>query len=241
MAIFALRIPSICGSTVLIEELVHRMTTSGFAALSALAASAETFAPSLLGRPTTSPRSRPTLAGSMSIAPTILKPGRAATCLTIAAPIGPSPKCMTLMLGITRGLYAAREGARHSLGGTMAPSMAHDHSGGLTRDHIVWAYRLLLDRDPESEDVIGPKLAGSGTTAELRRHLITSAEFREKNPDFAHTNDSTVVIKEIAPGVRLFLDLSDHVISLNILRGHYEQEEIGLVRAMLKPGDSVVD
>ena len=116
-----------------------------------------------------------------------------------------------------------------------------DHPGGLTRDHVVWAYRLLLDRDPESEDVISPKLAGSRTTAELRHHLITSTEFREKNPDFAHTNDSTVVIKEIAPGVRLFLDLSDHAISLNILRGHYEEEEIGFVRTILKPGDSAVD
>jgi FkbM family methyltransferase len=123
----------------------------------------------------------------------------------------------------------------------MTAAMAQDHTGGLTRDHVVWAYRLILDRDPESEDVIGSKLAGSRNTAELRHHLITSAEFRVKNPDFAHTNDSTVVIKEIAPGVRLFLDLSDHVISLNILRGHYEQEEIDFVRAMLKPGDSVVD
>jgi len=123
----------------------------------------------------------------------------------------------------------------------MAAAMAQNSSGGLTRDHVVWAYRLLLDRDPESEDVIGPKLAGSRTTAELRHHLITSTEFREKNPDFAHTNDSTVVIKEIAPGVRLFLDLSDHAISLNILRGHYEEEEIGFVRTILKPGDSAVD
>ena len=57
---------------------------------------------------------------------------------------------------------------------------------------------------------------------------MTSAEFRDKNPDFAHTNDSTVVIKEIAPGVRLFIDLSDHVIGLNILRGQYEQDEIAL-------------
>src|SRR6266404_2833862 len=95
--------------------------------------------------------------------------------------------------------------------------------GGLTRDHVVWAYRLLLDRDPENEDVIGPKLAGSRDTSELRRHLMTSAEFLDKNPDFARTNDSTVVIKEIAPGVRLFLDLSDHVIGLNILRGGYER------------------
>jgi FkbM family methyltransferase len=119
--------------------------------------------------------------------------------------------------------------------------MAADHPGGLTREHVIWAYRLLLDRDPENEDVIGPKLAGSQTTAELRHHLITSAEFREKNPDFAHTNDPTVVIKEIAPGVRLFIDLSDHVIGLNILRGQYEQDEIAFVRRQLKPGDSAID
>jgi FkbM family methyltransferase len=112
---------------------------------------------------------------------------------------------------------------------------------GITREHVVWAYRLLLDRDPESEDVIMPKMAGSRTTAELRHHLITSAEFRDKNPDFAHTNDSTIVIKEIAPGVRLFIDLSDHVIGLNILRGQYERDEIRLVRAMLKPGDAAID
>ena len=119
--------------------------------------------------------------------------------------------------------------------------MAPDDPAGLTREHVIWAYRLLLDRDPESEDVIGPKLAGSRSTAELRRHLITSGEFREKNPDFAHTNDSTVVIKEIAPGVRLFIDLSDHVIGLNILRDRYEQDEIRFVRGLLKPGDCSID
>ena len=115
------------------------------------------------------------------------------------------------------------------------------HPGGLTRDHVVWAYRLLLDRDPENEDVIGPKLAGSASTAELRRHLITSAEFCQKNPDFAHTNERTIVIKEVADGVRLFIDLSDHVIGLNILRGRYEEDEMALVRTLLKPGDTAVD
>jgi FkbM family methyltransferase len=119
--------------------------------------------------------------------------------------------------------------------------MAPDHPGGLTREHVVWAYRLLLDRDPENDDVIGPKLAGSRDTSELRRHLMTSAEFRDKNPDFAHTNDPTIVIKEIAPAVRLFIDLSDHVIGLNILRGHYEQDEIRFVRRVLEHGDSAID
>ncbi len=121
--------------------------------------------------------------------------------------------------------------------------MATDHPGGLTRDHVVWAYRLLLDRDPESDDVIGPKLAGSRDTRELRHHLITSAEFREKNPDYAHTNASTIVIKELdGPGQpRLFIDLSDHVIGLSIVRGAYERDETAFVRRTLRPGDIAID
>src|ERR1041384_8548787 len=98
------------------------------------------------------------------------------------------------MSGISCGLYSR--------------AMAPDHPGGLTREHVVWAYRLLLDRDPESEDVIGPKLAGSRDTSELRRHLMTSAEFQQKNRDYAHTNDRTIVIKELDGGVRLFVDLA---------------------------------
>jgi FkbM family methyltransferase len=116
-----------------------------------------------------------------------------------------------------------------------------DHPGGLTREHVVWAYRLLLDRDPESEDVIAPKLAGSANTRELRNHLITSAEFRGKNPDFAHTNDRTLVITQLDGGARLFVDLSDHVIGLSIIRRRYEREEIAFVRKVVKRGDTVVD
>jgi hypothetical protein len=120
-------------------------------------------------------------------------------------------------------------------------NMKAQHPGGLTRDHVVWAYRLLLDRDPESEDVIGPKLAGSRDTAELRRHLMTSAEFQQRNRDYAHTNDRTVVIKELDGGARLFVDLSDHVIGLNIVRGRYEEDAVALVRSVLRPGDVAVD
>src|SRR5262249_1533999 len=121
--------------------------------------------------------------------------------------------------------------------------MATDHPGGLTREHVIWAYRLLLDRDPENQDVIGPKLAGSRDTSELRHHLLTSAEFRDKNRDYAHTNDRTLVIKELdGPGsVRLFVDLADHVIGLNIIRSHYEAKEIEYAVGLLEPGDTAVD
>src|SRR5262245_39929631 len=118
-----------------------------------------------------------------------------------------------------------------------------DHPGGLTRDHVIWAYRLLLDRDPESDDVIGPKLSGSRDTRELRHHLMTSAEFQDNNRDYAHTNDRTLVIKELEGegSVRLFVDLSDHVIGLSIVRGAYETNEIAFVRSVLKPGDTAID
>src|SRR5580765_8776835 len=118
--------------------------------------------------------------------------------------------------------------------------MSGDPKSPLTREHVVWAYRLLLDRDPENEDVIGPKLAGSRDTAELRHHLMTSAEFQQKNRDYAHTNDRTVVIKEIG-GARLFVDLSDHVIGLNIVRGRYEEDGVAFVRSRLAPGDTAID
>src|SRR5205814_5751205 len=111
---------------------------------------------------------------------------------------------------------------------------------GLTREHVVWAYRLLLDREPENEQVIGAKLAGSRETRELRHHLMTSAEFQQKNRDYAHTNDRTIVIKEI-DGVRLFVDLADHVIGLNIVRGTYERDEIHFATSVLRPGDTAID
>ena len=121
--------------------------------------------------------------------------------------------------------------------------MATDHPGGLTREHVVWAYRLLLDREPENEDVIAPKLAGSRDTKELRHHLMTSAEFQDKNRDYAHTNDRTIVITELGGpgGPRLFVDLADHVIGLSIVRGGYERDEVAFMRSVLRPGDTAID
>ena len=112
---------------------------------------------------------------------------------------------------------------------------------GLTRDHIVWAYRILLDREPESEDVILPKMRGYQNTRDLRNDIVTSEEYQERNRDYAQMNERNVVIKEIAPGLRLAIDLADHAIGLNILRGRFELNELDFVRQTVKPGQHVVD
>jgi FkbM family methyltransferase len=112
---------------------------------------------------------------------------------------------------------------------------------GLTRDHVIWAYRILLDRDPESEAVIGPKLKGFQSTRQLRAGIVTSREYADKNPDFALTNTRTVVIKELPGGARLFVDLSDHAIGLPIVRDQYETGELAFARRMVRRGDHVLD
>ena len=143
------------------------------------------------------------------------------------------------MFGITAN-YSPRAAA--TPGDTIAAHDA-DHPGGLTREHVVWAYRLLLDRDPENEDVIGPKLAGSRDTRELRHHLMTSAEFQEKNRDYAHTNDRTMVIKELDGPARAAVrrsvgprHRSQH--PSRALRSRTRSRSCG---GMLKPGDTAID
>lgn len=112
---------------------------------------------------------------------------------------------------------------------------------GLTPDHIIWAYRIILDRDPESDQVIASKLSGCPSTRDLRLELITSAEYRTKNPEFAQASDAPVAIKVLADGTRIFLNLADHAIGVPILRGHYEPAETQFLRSSLGPGDVVVD
>ena len=61
-------------------------------------------------------------------------------------------------------------------------SNQHSASAGLTREAVVWAYRLYLDREPENDRVVDEHLRKCATTEQLRANFIYSTEFREKNP-----------------------------------------------------------
>ena len=74
--------------------------------------------------------------------------------------------------GRSRGADGPR---RAGSGGTETEAM------GLTRDHVVWAYRILLDRDPENEDVIraeDARLPEHPRPAERHRDLRRSTRRR---------------------------------------------------------------
>jgi FkbM family methyltransferase len=112
----------------------------------------------------------------------------------------------------------------------------------ITAEHVRWAYRLFLDREPARSDEVREILAASSSTADLRRAFLSSEEFRSCNPlDLAWTSESSVVIKEIAPGLRVYVDLADIAIGLNVARGRYENREVEFVQRNVRPGDRTLD
>lgn len=110
-----------------------------------------------------------------------------------------------------------------------------------TREHVIWAYRLFLDREPESEAVVEQKLNGVNSVAELRDEFLKSAEFQTRSGQLGTYESDTIVLKELGDGLRLYVDISDVHIGQMIIKNSYELAESAFVRQTVQPGDAVVD
>nr|QOL00444.1 31-O-demethyl-FK506 methyltransferase FkbM [uncultured organism] len=108
-----------------------------------------------------------------------------------------------------------------------------DSSGETVR----WAYRILLDREPEDERVARREFPDTRT---MRRAFLLSEEFQTKNADLVF-GFSRWVITETAFGFRLWVSLEEQAISRSILFGNYELPEAAFVAANVRPGDHVID
>jgi FkbM family methyltransferase len=138
-----------------------------------------------------------------------------------------------------RGLAWRIGGSRRTVRAALKGAEARGEA--ITAEDVAWAYRLFLDRPPESEAVMREKLMAWRSTRDLRSDLLASQEFRLRNPEHGFTNAGSVVIKELEDGLRLFVDLSDHVIGGAIIRGYFETSEAEFVRRTVRPGQTVVD
>lgn len=138
----------------------------------------------------------------------------------------------------------ARTATPEAIGGADGPiallarRVRPDPKRKLTRADVVWAYRLLLDREPDSHLAVTEK-ATDRTVAELRQEILESEEFRRALVSADWADAPQVVIKEL-DGVRIFLDLSDSL-ARTIARGEHESGELDFVRRTLRPGDHAVD
>ena len=107
----------------------------------------------------------------------------------------------------------------------------------VTPEHVRWAYRLFLDREPENDAVLVPSAAD---TIELRRGFLYSAEFQQKNPDTALDIDKWVILPTDL-GFRIFIALNELGVSRPILLGEYEPDALKLFQSIIGRGDRVID
>lgn len=75
-------------------------------------------------------------------------------------------------------------------------SRPRTQQASLTREDVVWAYRILLDREPESEAIISARLSVHKSTQELRADIMSSPEFRLKNPEGSSYDGEWRVVRE---------------------------------------------
>lgn len=104
-------------------------------------------------------------------------------------------------------------------------------------EYVRWAYRLLLDREPENEAVLERAFPN---TAVLRQAFIVSEEFRQKNRDLVFAFPGWV-LKETKYGFRLWVSLNELAICRAVLMDIYEDAEAKFMSATVRRGDHVID
>lgn len=117
----------------------------------------------------------------------------------------------------------------------------HGRWNGLTTEHVRWAYRLFLDREPESEDVLRSTVKAIRTTPELRRAMMSSEEYRAHAVADAFAGSSVRVVTILDDGLRVCIDLADTVSGAGVALGMGEVEERRWIRDTLRAGDVAVD
>lgn len=111
----------------------------------------------------------------------------------------------------------------------------------ITREHVIWGYRLFLNREPESEEVIEQKLRACTSIGELRTVFASALEFRHSLRQVEPFDTTNIVIKELPGGARLYVDLADRHIGVGVLSGTYEADERQFIENHLTSGDVAVD
>jgi FkbM family methyltransferase len=121
-----------------------------------------------------------------------------------------------------------------------APVSADPLSAPVTRDDVIYGYRMLFGRDPESEMAIRHHLSAHADVGALRDMLIAHSQFRA-SASGPRMERSKWVMTEIFGGCRLWLDLHDVGVSRGCLLGQWEESETRLMRAGVRKGDTVFD
>lgn len=110
----------------------------------------------------------------------------------------------------------------------------------VTREQVVWGYRVLLEREPESESVIAEKM-NSDSLHVLVRDITQSTEFLQKHALGGSGVVNRWVMVEHELGFRIWVNLADLAVSWAIIKNEFERPEVSFVQSSIRPGNTVLD
>lgn len=108
---------------------------------------------------------------------------------------------------------------------------------GSAGDKVVWAYRYLLNREPESEDVVKMHLDLASSWRELRNNITNSLEYSTVNGVI----DRWMVAPVFGDQRLLWVNMHDRFVSTACASDAYEPDNSEVFRRLVRPGEVVVD
>ncbi len=110
---------------------------------------------------------------------------------------------------------------------------------GLDREDVVIGFRLLLGREPESDEAIQAHIS-LGSIENLGDALMASQEFRSKYFQ-AQFSESKWVASQVLDQYLMWVDLHDRYVSNGCLNNNWEPDETTFFISRLHTGDTVLD
>lgn len=107
----------------------------------------------------------------------------------------------------------------------------------LNDDAVIWAYRYLLNRDPESEGVVKEHLNIASSWRSLRENITNSFEYNTVNG----VMDRWMVAPVFDDKRLLWVNMHDRFVSTACAADAYEPDNSDVFRRLVRPGEVVVD
>jgi FkbM family methyltransferase len=110
----------------------------------------------------------------------------------------------------------------------------------VTRDDVIFGYRMIFGRDPESEVAINYHIGQHADVGAMRDMLIAHSQFRT-TASGPRVDRGKWVMTEVFGDMRMWVDLHDIGVSRGCILGDWEQPESRYMREKIGLGDTVID
>jgi FkbM family methyltransferase len=124
-----------------------------------------------------------------------------------------------------------------------SPELSPGGDAPTDRDYVLWAYRLLLGREPEDPGLL-ERHVFAGDHWRLVHHFLKSDEFRHRQPDFGDLIGQEMppyFLTELPDGTRFWVNLRDEHVSRGIIGGSWEPAETAFIARCVTAGMHALD